>query len=167
MAASLQAVTLFTLLCVIVLTMHLYAITPKGLFPDDDTGLIMANTEAAADVSYEAMVKLQSQALDIILKDPAVNDVGSSVGASGFSASLNQGRMFVGLKSLSERNGKTTTQVINRMRKELVDLRGIDPNPLDPDHPRRGHGRTTRPVLRFARPPRRAAVQHPRHLRTT
>jgi len=121
-----QAVTLFTLLCVIVLTMHLYAITPKGLFPDDDTGLIMANTEAAADVSYEAMVKLQSQALDIILKDPAVNHVGSSVGASGFSASVNQGRMFVGLKSLSARNGKTTTQVINRMRKELADLRGID-----------------------------------------
>jgi multidrug efflux pump len=86
----------------------------------------MANTEAAADVSYEAMVKLQSQALDIILKDPAVNHVGSSVGASGFSASVNQGRMFVGLKSLSERNGKTTTQVINRMRKELADLRGID-----------------------------------------
>ena len=78
-----QAVTLFTLLCVIVLTMHLYAITPKGLFPDDDTGLIMANTEAAADVSYEAMVKLQGQALDIILKDPAVNHVGSTVGASG------------------------------------------------------------------------------------
>ena len=121
-----QAVTLFTLLCVIVLTMHLYAITPKGFFPDDDTGLIMANTEAAADVSYEAMVKLQSQALDIILADPAVNHVGSSVGASGFSASVNQGRMFISLKSLSARSGNTTTQVIDRMRKELADLRGID-----------------------------------------
>jgi multidrug efflux pump subunit AcrB len=121
-----QAVTLFTLLCVIVLTVHLYNNTPKGLFPDDDTGLIMANTEAAADISYGQMVKLQTQALDIILKDPAVEHIGSSVGASGFSASINQGRMFVSLKSLGERGGLTTTRVINRLRDKLVDLRGID-----------------------------------------
>jgi multidrug efflux pump len=121
-----QAVTLFSLICVIVLTVHLYNNTPKGLFPEDDTGLIMANTEAAADVSYAQMVKLQTQALDIILKDPAVDHIGSSVGASGFSATVNQGRMFVSLKSLGERGGLTTTRVINRLRGELADLRGID-----------------------------------------
>jgi multidrug efflux pump subunit AcrB len=88
---TLVAASLFTLICVIVLTVHLYNNTPKGLFPDDDTGLIMANTEAAADISCAQMVKLQTQALDIILKDPAVEHIGSSVGASGFSASVNQG----------------------------------------------------------------------------
>ena len=51
------------------------------------------------------MVKLQSQALDIVLADPAVASVGSSVGASGFNASVNQGRMFISLKPLAERGG--------------------------------------------------------------
>ncbi len=121
-----QAVTLFTLLCVIVLTVHLYANTPKGLFPEDDTGLVIANTEAAADVSYGAMLKLTNQALDIILKDPAVAHIGSSVGASGFNPSVNQGRMFINLKPLDQRHGTTTTQVINRLRGKLAELRGIE-----------------------------------------
>ncbi len=75
--------TLFSLLCVVVLTVHLYVQIPKGLFPEDDTGLIMAITEAAADISFEAMLKLQTQALDIILERPAVEHVGSSIGGSG------------------------------------------------------------------------------------
>ena len=51
------------------------------------------------------MAKLQQQALDIVLADPAVAGVGSSVGASGFNASVNQGRMFISLKPLAERDG--------------------------------------------------------------
>ncbi len=56
---------------------------------------------AAADISFEAMAKLQQQALEIVLADPAVAGVGSSVGASGWNASVNQGRMFISLKPLS------------------------------------------------------------------
>ena len=48
------------------------------------------------------------EALDIVLADPAVAGVGSSVGASGFNASVNQGRMFISLKPLAERGGLTT-----------------------------------------------------------
>ncbi len=121
-----QAVTLFALLCVIVLTVHLYANTPKGLFPEDDTGLVIGSTEASADISYGAMVKLQAQALDVVLSDPAVDHVGSSVGASGFNASVNQGRMFINLKPLDQRGGITTTRVINRLRDKLAELRGIE-----------------------------------------
>jgi multidrug efflux pump len=121
-----QAVMLFSLLCVIILTVHLYVHTPKGFFPEDDTGLIMANTKAAADISFEAMSKLQNEALDIILSDPAVEHVGSSVGASGFNASVNTGRMFVSLKPLAKRDNMTTAHVINRMRKSLSNLRGLD-----------------------------------------
>jgi len=123
-----QAVTLFSLLCIIVLTAHLYVNTPKGFFPEDDTGLIMGSTEAAADISFVAMAKLQRQALDIILSDPAVEHVGSSVGGSGGpgSGSLNKGRMFISLKPLSERGGMTTARVINRMRGELADINGLE-----------------------------------------
>jgi multidrug efflux pump len=71
------------------------------------------------------MLKLQRQALDIVLADPAVAAVGSSVGASGFNASVNQGRMFISLKPLAERGGLTTQRVVDRLRRELARIEGI------------------------------------------
>ena len=58
----------------------------KGYFPQDDTGLIYGSTRASPDISFEAMAKLQQRALENRLADPAVDGVGSSVGASGFNA---------------------------------------------------------------------------------
>ena len=112
------------MLATIAVTVNLYIKTPKGYFPQDDTGLVFGSTQAAADISYDAMVKLQRQALDIVLADPAVAGVGSSVGASGFNASVNQGRMFISLKPLAERGGLTTQRVIDRLRRELATHRG-------------------------------------------
>ena len=87
---------------------------------------MFGSTRASPDISYDAMVKLQRQALDIVLADPAVAGVGSSVGASGFNASVNQGRMFISLKPLAERDGLTTQRVIDRLRRELARVEGID-----------------------------------------
>lgn len=124
-----QAVTLFSLVCVIVLTAHLYVQIPKGLFPEDDTGLIIGSTEASADISFEAMLKLHTQALDIILSDPAVEHVGSSIGGSGRGpggSGSNRGRMFINLKPLDERSSMSTTRVINRMRDKLANINGLE-----------------------------------------
>ncbi len=121
-----QAVMLFSLLCVVVLTIHLYVHTPRGFFPEDDTGLIISSTEAAGDISFAAMAKLQVEALGIILDDPAVEHVGSSVGASGFNASVNRGRMYINLKPLDERGGVTTARVINRLRDKLRGINGLE-----------------------------------------
>ena len=114
------------MLATIAVTVNLYIKTPKGYFPQDDTGLVFGSTQAAADISYDAMVKLQGQALDIVLADPAVAGVGSSVGASGFNASVNQGRMFISLKPLAERGGLTTQRVVDRLRRELSTIEGIN-----------------------------------------
>jgi multidrug efflux pump len=111
---------------VVVLTVHLYIQTPKGFFPEDDTGLIITSTKAAGDISFDAMVKLQNEALDVILSDPAVQHVGSSVGASGRNGSINRGRMFINLKPLAERGGMNTRRVINRMRDKLADIHGLE-----------------------------------------
>src|SRR2546423_331988 len=54
-----------------------------------------------------------------------VSTVGSSVGASGFKASVNQGRMFISLKPLAERGGLTTQRVVDRLRRELARIEGI------------------------------------------
>jgi hydrophobe/amphiphile efflux-1 (HAE1) family protein len=118
--------TMVVMLATVVATANLYIKTPKGYFPEDDTGLIISSTRAAGDISFEAMAKLQQRALDLVLADPAVSGVGSSVGASGFTASVNQGRMFISLKPLAERGGVTTQQVTMRLRRALSGIQGLD-----------------------------------------
>jgi multidrug efflux pump len=120
-----RALMTFIMLATIVVTVNLYIKIPKGYFPRDDTGLIFAGTQASPDISFEAMAKLQRQALEIVLADPAVASVGSSVGAGGWNASVNRGRMFLALKPLSERGGLSTARVIDRLRRELRSVDGL------------------------------------------
>jgi len=72
------------------------------------------------------MVDMQLKALDIILADPAVSGVGSSVGGSGWTASVNQGRMFVSLKPIAERDNIPTTRVIDRLRPKFARIPGME-----------------------------------------
>src|SRR5581483_6675504 len=91
---------MLVLAATVVLTVDLYVKIPKGFFPQDDTGLVFGGTEASPDVSFQAMLALQKQVVDIVMADPAVFGVGSSVGGSVFSGSVNRGRLFISLKPL-------------------------------------------------------------------
>ena len=117
--------TLVVFILTIALTVGLYIKTPKGFFPQDDTGLIFGGTRAAPDISFESMKELQQRATKIVLDDPAVAYVGSSVGASSFNASVNNGRLFISLKPPSERGNISSQQVINRLRPKLLDVGGM------------------------------------------
>jgi multidrug efflux pump len=119
-----RLLTITILVATVALTVFLYVKVPKGFFPQDDTGLVFGSTEASTDISFPAMRDLQQRAVEIVLADPAVDGIGSSVGASGFNPSVNQGRMFINLKPLSER-GMTTAQVVNRLRAKLAKLAGL------------------------------------------
>ncbi len=120
-----NALALIVFLATIALTVGLYIKTPKGYFPQDDTGLIFGGTEASTDVSFEAMEQLQLKAMDVVLSDPAVAGLGSSVGASTFNASVNRGRMFISLKPLAERNNVSTQRVVARLRNKLNAIPGM------------------------------------------
>jgi multidrug efflux pump len=120
-----RVLTMLVMVATVAATVNLFIKTHKGTFPQDDTGLVIASTQAASDISFESMTKLQEQAVEIVLADPAVASVGSSVGAAGWNASVNQGRMFISLKSLSERDGLTTQRVIARLRGSLADIKGL------------------------------------------
>ena len=120
-----QLVMLAVFVATIVLTVHFYAVLPKGYLPEDDTGLILASTEANADVSFAEMKRLQDQALKVVLADPAVDNVGSSMGAGGFNPTQNLGRMFISLKPLNERGEVPTAEVIDRLRKPLGKIVGL------------------------------------------
>ncbi|MDZ4368607.1 MAG: efflux RND transporter permease subunit, partial [Afipia sp.] len=102
-----------------------YIKTPKGYFPQDDSGLVIGATRASPDVSFQAMLGLQQRVADIVMADPAVAGIGSSLGsASGFGGS-NTGRMFISLKEPAERAGVSTQQVIDRLRRKLGAVPGI------------------------------------------
>ncbi|TDH64002.1 acriflavine resistance protein B [Dankookia rubra] len=107
------------------LTVWLYVIVPKGFFPDQDTGLVIGTTRAPPDTSYQAMLQLQDKVVAVLQKDPAVASIASSVGGGNGNASVSQGRIFLSLKPLNERPGVTANDVINRLRRPLGAIPGI------------------------------------------
>lgn len=117
--------TLAAFLATVGLTVALFIQTPKGYFPQDDSGLIIGGTRASADISFIAMRELQEQVARVVLEDPAVHAIGSSMGRSAFSATVNRGQMFISLKPVAERGGMTTQQVIDRLRRKLFVIPGI------------------------------------------
>jgi hydrophobe/amphiphile efflux-1 (HAE1) family protein len=117
-------VTLMVMLGTVGLTGYLYVVIPKGFFPQQDTGLIVGIAEASQDISYQAMVGRMQAVLGVVLKDPAVDSIGSAIGANGNSPSLNQGRVYIALKPQSQRD-VTADQVISRLRANLQSVPGI------------------------------------------
>jgi multidrug efflux pump len=120
-----QALTLIALLGTMALTVYLYVHAPKGFFPPDDSGFIGAWAGASQDISFQAMAALQEKAAAIVLADPAVDGVGSSVGGSAWSGSVNNGRLYISLKPPAERGGLDTATIVDRMRLALQDIPGI------------------------------------------
>ena len=116
-------VTLMVMLGTIALTLYLYVIIPKGFFPQQDTGLIIGQSEAAQDISFQAMKERQQALQDALMRDPAVQSVGSAVGAGGGLYTLNDGRVFIQLKPHGER--EPIEQVIARLRTNLAKIEGI------------------------------------------
>ena len=119
--------TLIVFFATIALTVTLYIKTPKGYFPTDDSGFVIGATRASADISFQAMLKLQQQLADIVMADPAVAGIGSSLGSGGGpgGAGSNRGTMFISLKPPEERGGLSTQLVIDRLRKNLFMVPGI------------------------------------------
>ena len=119
--------TLLVFFATIALTVTLYIKTPKGYFPVDDSGFVIGATRASADISFQSMLGLQQQLADIVMADPAVAGVGSILSGAGgpFGGGSNRGIMFISLKPPVERDGLTTAQVIDRLRKNLYRVAGI------------------------------------------
>jgi hydrophobe/amphiphile efflux-1 (HAE1) family protein len=113
---------------VLVATVYLYFVVPKGFFPQQDTGQMMGTTEAAQDISFEAMKEKQEQVVKVVMADPAVQAVGSFFGGGAFGASLNNGRMFISLKPIGrgkDERKDSADIVIARLRHKLAKIPGV------------------------------------------
>jgi len=114
-----SAVALGVLLATIGLAVYLYIVTPKGFFPQQDTGRLTGSIQAAQDVSFQDMRQKQQQFTQIVMADPAVDTVVAFTGGG----SSNTGRAFIQLKPLEERKD-TADQVIARLRPKLSHIAG-------------------------------------------
>ena len=120
-----RRVTLGVTLLTLVGTMSLYVVVPKGFFPTEDTGFLVGFTEAAQDVSFQAMAERQRAVQAIVLDDPDVAYVQSSIGAGGLSGSLNLGRLFIALRSREER-ALSAIQIVQRLRVATARVPGMN-----------------------------------------
>ena len=102
----------------------LYQAVPKGFFPTEDTGFVSGITEAAVDISFEAMNQRQMRIAEIIRKDPAVDYFVSNTGTTGFNPTSNVGRFFIALKPRDERD--SVTDVMMRLRRSTSGLPGVN-----------------------------------------
>ncbi len=118
-------------------TVYLFRVVPKDFIPLEDTGRISISTVGAQDASFEAMVGLQQQVAEILLKNPNIEGFMSSVGAGGPRASANSGTMFLRLKPLEEReqrNGRPVTaqQIVVDIRAAVRGVAGLNIFPQVP-----------------------------------
>ena len=108
-----------------VVTIAMYIWVPKGFFPEVDLGQVLLTTEAAEDISFSAMLKLQDQAAEMVKNDPNVLSMVSFVGGGGNTGNLpNNGRMFLNLKPKSDR--APMQKVLEGLRAKFRTLPGLN-----------------------------------------
>jgi len=119
-----QLITLIVFFATMALSVHLYAIIPKGFFPIQDTGLITGFAEAGQDISPQEMARLMVQLGDMLGKDPDIAAVGAAMGSTGSAQTANTGRFFIGLKPHDERTTNASA-IIDRLRPKLAEIEGV------------------------------------------
>ncbi len=118
-----QGLTLLVALATLLVTVLLYLLIPKGLFPTQDTGQLQARLEMRQDISYAAMADLQQAAAKLILEDPDVQSLSSMVGVDGANNTmLNTGRMLINLNSKRSSDQAAT---MDRLRASTAQLAGV------------------------------------------
>jgi multidrug efflux pump len=118
-----QGATMIVAVGTLILTVMLFLIIPKGLFPTQDTGLVQGVTVASQSVSYQGMAGLQQKVADQLLKDPDVASLTSFIGVDGTNTTLNNGRMLISLAPFGHRT-TSSAKILDRLRAEAAEVPG-------------------------------------------
>ena len=120
-----QRATLLVAAATLVATAVLYVFVPKGLLPQQDTGLLIGVTDAAQDISFPAMLTLQRAVTDAVCRDPDVERVAAFVGAGTVNSTPNTGRLYIVLKPRESRKS-SAGQIITRLRGAVRGIEGVE-----------------------------------------
>jgi HAE1 family hydrophobic/amphiphilic exporter-1 len=125
---------------ILVATLGLYTLVPKGFIPTEDIGSIQGTTEVLEGSSFEAMRDHQLAVAEIVRQDPNVDHFMSSIGNG------NQGRLNLRLKPRNER--PPASEVVRELMPKLNSVAGIRTYLNVPAAIRVG-GRTTKTQYQF------------------
>lgn len=118
-----QRITMIIFGAAVATSVALYVYIPKGFFPTQDTGFFIGTTQAAQDVSYPDMVE-RHKAIEKILDDePAIQGYSSSIGG-GFGGNLSNGRFFIALKEIGDRE-ESAQELTDKLRPKLAKIPGV------------------------------------------
>jgi HAE1 family hydrophobic/amphiphilic exporter-1 len=106
---------------ILIATGWLFWAIPKGLFPTDDTGQLLAITEAAEGASFDALLRSQQEVAAIVARDPDVRSVTSSVGTT---AAANQGQLTIDLKPIAQRR-RGADQIARDLSRAVLAVQGV------------------------------------------
>jgi hydrophobe/amphiphile efflux-1 (HAE1) family protein len=119
-----QMFTLIVAFVTLVATIWLYVLIPKGLLPQQDTGMILGFTDAAQSISFKDMAAKQRILSEEVARDPDIDRVASFVGAGLVNATMNSGRLYIMLKPREQRKSDAA-KIIDRLREATRDVQGI------------------------------------------
>jgi multidrug efflux pump len=118
-ALRFRVVTLAVLLITIGLNVYLFALVPKGFFPQQDNGRLQGSITADQATSFQAMDKVMRPMIEIVAADPGIDTVNGFTGGSTF----NTARLFISLKPLAERK-VSADAIVARLRPKLAKVPG-------------------------------------------
>lgn len=116
-----RVTTMLVSAAVLVATVYLFMITPKGFLPDEDTGQIFVFTEGVQGISFESMVQHQQALNQLLLKQPWVDSFMST------AAGGNAGRAFIRLIPRNRR--KPAMELVQELRPKLAGIPGLNVYP--------------------------------------
>ncbi|MDR2324443.1 MAG: efflux RND transporter permease subunit [Acidovorax sp.] len=119
-----QTLTLMVGLVTVLITVALYIVIPKGLFPVQDVGVIQGISVADNSVSYQAMEQRQAALARIMLQDPEVRGLTSYVGVDGINTTLSNGRFLIYLKDRAQRSN-SAAEVARRLQQAVATVAGV------------------------------------------
>jgi multidrug efflux pump len=118
-----RAFTLMLAAATVAATGWLYAVVPKGFLPEQDTGLLVATTDAPQDISFSEMAARQQRLAAAIGEDADVVSVASFVGAGVVNPTINSGRLYIDIGPPGRR--APIDQVVRRLSRRALDVSGI------------------------------------------
>ena len=111
-------ITLMGAFATLAATIYLYGFVPKGFIPSQDTNQIQSQTLFQQDASYDSMLKVQRQAVEVLAEDPNIEHFTTFTNGQRAFGQLN-----IRLKPRSERK-LTPEQIIEELRPKLNAIPG-------------------------------------------
>ena len=118
-----RVLTMLVLTATVALTVVLFIAMPKGLLPDQDTGMITGVVQADDTIAFPAMLDRTTRVAEALRADPAVAGVAAFIGAGSINPTLNQGQLSIVLKPLAEREG--LARILPRLQRSTADIPGV------------------------------------------